>query len=272
MAVKLTAGQYHGEIVTSREVADLRLLENCYPPNRKLARHSHESACFSLLLGGGYTEQYAKTSLEWRHLSVGFSPPHEEHISLIPHTGARFFIAEVGPEWLGRTFEVRPPPTKSTIFRGGILSWLAVRLYKEACRMDDVSPLAIEGIMLEMGAEVLRRRPEAPEKIPRRLERAREFINAHSARRLTVAMVAEAAAVHPSHLARLFRHNYHCTIGDYVRRVRIESACREISNTDHPLAQIALDVGFYDQSHFSRTFKQVIGVSPAAYRAALRQR
>ena len=73
--------------------------------------------------------------------------------------------------------------------------------------------------------------------------------------------------MHPVHLAREFRRFQRCTIGEYIRQLRIERACRQLHASDEPLATIASAVGFSDQSHFSRTFKRLIGMTPAGYRA-----
>ncbi|OQC30298.1 MAG: Transcriptional activator NphR [Verrucomicrobia bacterium ADurb.Bin070] len=49
-------------------------------------------------------------------------------------------------------------------------------------------------------------------------------------------------------------------------RVRINAACRLLTETDHSVTGIAGEVGFYDQSHFSRTFTRLMGLSPLKYR------
>jgi AraC-like DNA-binding protein len=54
-------------------------------------------------------------------------------------------------------------------------------------------------------------------------------------------------------------HCLYCTVGEYVRRLRIEFACQQISHTDTSLPDTAVAAGFYDQSQFSRAFKQVVG-------------
>ena len=69
---------------------------------------------------------------------------------------------------------------------------------------------------------------------------------------------------------RLHVLNYGRTIGEYVRRLRIERAARELSHGGSPIAAIGLRAGFFDQSHFSRVFRDHTGLTPAAFRAAAR--
>lgn len=68
------------------------------------------------------------------------------------------------------------------------------------------------------------------------------------------------------HLAQSFRKFYNCTIGDYLRSLRIGFACRQLRRPEIPLSEIAFHAGFADQSHFSRTFKKTFGVPPTQYR------
>ena len=84
---------------------------------------------------------------------------------------------------------------------------------------------------------------------------------------LTLSAVARAAAIHPSHLARTFRKYHGRPVGEYVRALRVEHAAREIAGTNTPLSEISVRFGFFDQSHFSRVFKQYTGMTPAEFRA-----
>jgi AraC family transcriptional regulator len=59
-------------------------------------------------------------------------------------------------------------------------------------------------------------------------------------------------------------------VGTYVRRLRVELAGRWLTDTDLPLAEIALAAGFCDQSHFSNLFRRIIGVTPSHYRRQAR--
>jgi AraC family transcriptional regulator len=161
----------------------------------------------------------------------------------------------------------------STDFHGGALAALLIRMYNEFHCMDDVSGLAIEGLSLEVVAEASRRRINALEcKPPRWLEHAKEFLHQRFSESLTLNLIAEQVGVHPVHLAREFRKHYRLTVGEYIRHRRVRYACQLLSISDTPLVDIAVEAGFSQQSHFSKTFKQITGMTPTEYRASSRLR
>src|SRR5262249_41015038 len=111
---------------------------------------------------------------------------------------------------------------------------------------------------------------------PRRLQQARDYLHAHFTQSLSLDAIAAAVCVHSAHLTRAFRQHHHCTPGEYVRHLRVDYACHLLSTSETPLSHIALQTGFADQSHFSRTFKTLTGMTPAQFRnmsgrAGLRQ-
>ena len=87
-----------------------------------------------------------------------------------------------------------------------------------------------------------------------------------SPRAPSLAELAAGVGVHPVTLARAFRRTFGCTIGEYLRRLRIERAAEQLATGTQPLAEIALAAGFADQSHFSNVFRRRVGMSPSAYR------
>ena len=87
---------------------------------------------------------------------------------------------------------------------------------------------------------------------------------------MSLGALAQAVGVHPVTLARGFRRTYGCSVGEYLRHLRIVEAARQLHDTDLPLASIATSAGFADQSHFSNVFKQQTGLSPSAFRRWVR--
>jgi AraC family transcriptional regulator len=64
----------------------------------------------------------------------------------------------------------------------------------------------------------------------------------------------------------VFRRQNGCTVGEYVRRLRVDFALRQLSETENPLSEIAAAAGFADHSHLTRTFKAYLGLTPSEYR------
>jgi AraC-like DNA-binding protein len=153
------------------------------------------------------------------------------------------------------------------------LNLLTARLYHELKQTDGFTSLAVEGLMLELIAETSRNYVTLPESNrPKWLKQVEEILQARFPEQLTLVEIARSVKIHPTHLARVFHHHYGCTVGEYLRKLRIEHACSQLAATEAPLVEIALEAGFYDQSHFSRSFKRSTGLTPTEYRTALQIR
>jgi AraC family transcriptional regulator len=154
---------------------------------------------------------------------------------------------------------------------GGFRDWNAVllawRIARELAEPDEFTPLALEGLALELTAAAARF-PDAAHGFPTRLETARDYIRERFLDPPPAGDVADAAGLHAAHLARAFRCRYGETLGGYARRLRLEWAAVQLLETDVPLACLAAEAGFADQSHFTRSFKRQFGVPPGRYRTA----
>ena len=251
--------------------AGLTLSESIYPAGLKMSSHLHEPAYFSLVLKGAYTETFGKSARTCGPSTMIFHPPNDKHAVDFHDAEVRIFRIEVESRWLERTRRCGALPERSTDFHGGFLSALCARLYGEFHLSDACSVLAIEGLMLEIIAEISRGHTRKLDRsVPGWLELAREILRENASEPPSLKSLAGTVGVHPVYLARQFRRRYHCTIGEYLRQLRIEAACREISGAQMPLSVIAANAGFYDQSHFTNTFKRYTGMTPTQYRAITR--
>lgn len=155
-------------------------------------------------------------------------------------------------------------------FCEGALPRLCAKLYCEFNKTDTAAKLAIEGLALELLAEGARQRSAAIGAPPPWLRQAREMIVEHFPDTLRLTQIAAEVGVHPVYLATAFRQKFGVTFGEFVRKLRIEHACAELMKGDLPLATIALQAGFVDQSHFSKVFKLYVGTTPHKYRNIVR--
>lgn len=257
---------FDGRTARRYEVGGFKLSHSLYAPRLRHARHTHAPASLSIVLAGKYLEQSDGKTHARASSTVVFHPPQESH-AVEFESEVRILSVEVGDERLAQLREHPFVFDEPASCRTETINSLGRRLYQECLRMDAAAALSIEGLILELLAEAARcRSTRARRGSPPWLMRARDFLHANFAAPFTLTEVADVSGVHPVHLSRAFRENFGCTVGEYVRRLRVEFACLQITRTDAPLSQIAQAAGFADQSHLNKIFKQLQGTTPAAYR------
>lgn len=246
------------------------LTEKHYSSGLRLPLHNHESAYFCLVLAGQFTETCGRHSRLGRASTLFYHPPGETHSDDF-HRPTRCLDIEIVEGPSSNASQMSQIPGVPMDFFGGRMAFLAARIYREFCSPDKVSSLMIEGLALELIAESGRRASTGPERIPPLwLKQIKESLHDQFGEHITLTLLAQRARVHPTHLARQFQKFYKCSVGEYLRRLRLEFACQQISTSDASLSEIALTAGFFDQSHFARTFKTYTGFTPGQYRLTFR--
>jgi AraC-like DNA-binding protein len=105
---------------------------------------------------------------------------------------------------------------------------------------------------------------------PGALRRVKEYIAAHLGEDLTIEILAAQAGLSVHHFARVFKASVGLPPHRYLAEQRIQKAAELLKSTEQAIATIALSVGFADQSHFSNSFHQLAGITPAQFRRAHR--
>lgn len=240
----------------------LRLVE--YPSGFSMPWHDHEQGCLSFVLRGVAVGADRVTGFQAEAGEMMAVPPGRPHWN-------RF-------EGRVRTFDV--------VLRASVLERV-----RDEFRLESLRPVSRR---VEFGAMVRRLEVDLEEGTlggalmvesrtlhlldlardkgsvevgdpPAWLETAREYLHAHYSDAVGLDALAGLVGVHPSHLARTFRAVMGCTVGDYLRRVRVDEA-RRLLRTDVPLGDVALRVGFADQSHFCKSFRRETGMTPSSAR------
>jgi len=262
----LAAGKFYGQRENAYKTHAAGVMETFYSPSFKIPRHSHEGAFFGLVLEGAYQEIYDRRVRECRPSTLLFHPAGEVHSETHYDTNVRIFSIEPAVCLLQQLNEYEKYTEAPLEARGGTLLETAVKLYREFRQPDALTGIAIEGLMLELLVD-LSRRQSAPDKTaPDWLRKVKELLHDQYLQTPSLTCLAAEVGRHPAQLARAFRRHYHCTVGDYLRSLRLEHAKNELRFTDLPIVEIALATGYSDQSHFSTAFKRHAGTTPAECR------
>jgi|SRR5579871_2345985 len=97
-------------------------------------------------------------------------------------------------------------------------------------------------------------------------QRVLAYIEDNLGTKLTTAILARLLPLSTGHFSRAFHRTVGCPPMSYIALKRIEHAQRLMQSSRQPMCTIALTCGFADQSHFSRTFRRWVGLSPGAWR------
>jgi len=275
MVAKLSAGTFYGQTPRRCAAAGFTFAETVYTPQSQLhlPLHSHENAFLYLMIEGVCEEAYGRKTRLVRPSALVFHPAGEPHANRWHDGGGRVFHIDISQTRAEAIRAYAPIQNSPAEFQSGVAPWLADRLYREYQRLENASLLAMEGLALEILAETSRNRvPSSERKPPRWLHRARELLHARFTENFSLGEIGSEVGVHRVHVARVFRRHFGCTLGDYLRKLRIESACRQLATSDLPLIEIALSAGFADQSHFTKTFRRLRQMTPGAFRQNFRSR
>ena len=237
-----------------------------HAPGSHLSRHAHDQPTICYVVRGRFTEQSGGETVECEGGTLKVMPAGEPHSNRFIGVATRGLRIDVDTARFADTPRIARALDERVHLRGGPAAAIARRLLREVDREDDVTRLTTEGIALELLGTLARERVPVRGAMPPWVRRADELLRESFIRPPALNALARQVGVQPSTLARGYRAAFGCTIGQRVRRLRVECAARALTGTRLSLAEVALQAGFYDQSHFTNVFRRAWGMTPAEYR------
>lgn len=258
----LAIGQTFGRVPCRWAADSVALTPVIHDRKRVNAAHAHEAAFVTLMLDGEYSETAALRSIRFDRFSAIYHPPGVEHQDFIGAPGVRLLLFEFRQELLDGVDTKRSEFRSLRDLSGSRAAWEILALFRSAA---DCEPLDFESRALQLIGRIAPLARSAPRDLPS-AQRSREYLHANFRDRVTMADLARAAGVHPVYLGQMFHRHFGETVGDYVKRLRVRAAAERLSRSEVPLAEIAFENGFCDQSHLNRVFKRFSGLAPAEFR------
>jgi AraC family transcriptional regulator len=262
----LRAGEFYSAVESRRRTENALLSELRQPCSRMVPRHEHELAYVTIVLHGDYVEGDHGRLEELQPFTAVFNPAGATHRTVIGPAGASFFTVELRGHNL-QEWDLRLPQHTWMDRGAGALLWPGLRLYSDL-KQSIAEELVLEAHLMEMLAAIAGWQT-AEKTAPRWLGRVKEQLHEDFRNNLRIRDLASDAGVHPVHLARVFRMHERQTPGDYLQRLRVRAACSLLRNPEWPLASVAAECGFADQSHLTRVFGRLVGSTPARFRRSL---
>ncbi|MGA7313000.1 MAG: AraC family transcriptional regulator [Silvibacterium sp.] len=270
--MKLSPGKFLGVPVKVRLVSGFVFTEYLYPERAVLRRHCHELAYFSLVLSGSYEEQCLRKQV--RHCdseNVLYHPAGETHSDTFGNCGGAIFSIELGARWTSTLREYELQADESLALPHRQVSSLAWRAYRAFTESDYRSALLLEATAIELLYQLpWKHSAQAEPGSPHWLKDVVDILHAEFGQPFSLTAIAHRVGAHPVHLARAFRHRHRMTVGQYVRKLRVDYAMHALAGED-PLSAIAAHAGFSDQSHLGRVFRAATGMTPRQFRLANRR-
>ena len=230
------------------------------PPDAELAAHTHDFPYLSLHLLGSYREEDETGTVTIDGPSAAFHPAGVTHEDRVGDLGLTTVVIQFEPRWLAHVLEETPAPRASVYWRRGELARRAAALARACLAQDSgMMGLARAGEFL---ATALRQPHERPD--PHWIAHAHALARGDQPE--PTRLLAERLRLSAPWLARAYRSARGEGLGETLRRGRVERAARLLEDGDLPLAAVAAEAGFCDQSHMNRGFHALLHRTPAQLR------
>lgn len=264
----LSKGQFYGSSVRRRQILGFAITENVFTGGLTIPRHQHTLTHLTCVVAGGFTERYDEIELDCLAGSMLVVPKNRIHDDRIWPEGAETVSIEIGPKTLARLEDSASFLREPHVLRSALVARTIERIVLEFHRRDEAALLAVGSLALELlsiGERAYREPEPSADWMPDLLD----ILHRDPSQTVSSAAFAIQFGVSEATLTRTFRRLNGCSVGEYVRWLRLEHAKKLLSAPGCSIAEIAIQVGFYDQAHFSREFKKLYGISPSRYRSLM---
>jgi AraC family transcriptional regulator len=232
-------------------------------PEVQLAGHDHPSVHICCVIGGSFDERAARGRRRCARGSVRLSPAGDRHDIQFGRGGAQCVLLFIDDDDVGGLNGCH----ERVFYESESACVAATRLSGWLRRGEPADLFSIENATWELVAQLDRSRERPGSRpVPPWLRRVRDRLCSCPAVIPSIDSLARAEGVSREHLARAFRSHFHTAPADFLRRVRLDQARRRLLEGDDPIAAIAAECGFADQSHLTRVCQSELQVTPGALR------
>ncbi|WP_455925534.1 helix-turn-helix domain-containing protein [Pseudomonas putida] len=240
-------------------------------------RHSHERYALGVISGGVEKLYYRGGYAVGGVGSVVTISPGEIHDGLPGHEdGWMYRMLYLDPEWVNRTvFQGRVAGDHVHLFENALTSDPALaQVFLQHHRFIEQAPpgLQRESTLLELVGQVFERSgattPRALPSEQQAVSRIRKKLEEEFDQDIALQTLAQLVDLDPLYLIRVFKKHVGVSPHSYQIQIRV-GRVQQLLRAGVSLAEAAFTCGFFDQSHMTRAFKKVVGITPGRFRTTL---
>ena len=260
--VEFDKGCYVGTKIREQSFGGILTSETVFQTGFGSDWHYHQNPHYSHILTGGSKEIRAGVS-QWQQAGDGlYYYPGISHQNLQYQLGTRIFNIELEEGFFKEHGVDMPAEEQMFSDRLKINSIGLLKILKEHYWQDQHSRIAIEQLCVELIAAT----PVSRYDYPDWTGKIMEILNDHWNHPWSLMEFSGMLNIHPVTLSKYFSKYFKCTLGDYIRQIKIDKALKLIRSNKLSLTAVAYECGFTDQAHFIKTFYLVTGMLPKHYR------
>jgi AraC family transcriptional regulator len=268
--LQLQKGKYFGAQNHTVNLNGLIITDTEYTHDR-VDWHTHQNPYFTFIIEGNMLEANKKESYQCGPGTLLFHNWQDAHYNIKPPGYTRGFHIETESSFFERYDVPQNKVEGSLMLDSPVFKALFRQMFVSANINDSIRDIAIEESLINVFNILSGLKNYAGAGIPAWVKKVKEALHDINADALTWEGLSRTAGVHPVHLSRDFPRYFHTTVGDYLRKLRIEQAINLLRDNAISITTIAYQCGAYqcgfaDQSHFIRTFKTATGITPLQYR------
>ena len=224
--------------------------------------HSHENAHITLFLKGGTLEKRKLGSHSISPGSILFYHSDELHLNSDTQFPSTNINIEIEAS-LVREFALTEAMLEKAITDNARAKFLILKMYRECLRQDTFSGDNIRMLFAQLPGTLDHR--ERFLNAPRWVKQLYELLNDSWDETPGLKQLAGSLDINHITISKHFPRYFGCTLGEYMRRLKINRSLALIQNPAHSLTDVSMQCGFSDQSHFIRTFKEQTGFLPRQF-------
>lgn len=257
------------------QIPGIKILKAFYH-NHHFKTHAHDGYTLGIIINGAGGFRYKKKEQITHGGHVTLLDPFEPHAGhVIGKKGWRYNTLYISPDYLFETADdlLKSCPAEIHFGRDAALSDpeifnLLSIFHSKLNHKNEL--LESESILQLVISRLLERYAERSVHLPNiqnessRTKRLNDYIQSNYQDKIMLSELAELTELSKYQVIRVFQKNKGLSPHEFQNQLRIQEVCR-LLNKKIPIAEAALDTGFYDQSHMSKTFKSIVGVTPGKY-------